>query len=348
MSGPRQVLQMSFLFACVSDGLGVDADPSATASVRDEEEAAEEQKDDGKLGFCEIQWQQEAQYDARKFMKKNFKRLDDPATAKLNLSITKIDEEKDDDRVEIIPLSSPMKVRSPLGYRSSYNVPDENPNNLNVAPKIAPVHLSAANIKAISQPVLQPPRPETSSHENLRKTSLLSLKSLSVSLRMLKHRARSDSLDTIEGSPLETIDETSRKSIFKMDLFERNLKKFVTKSNEDAFQSYTEYNQQQQNARTRPRTSFKNQKIYDRRSSMSDVQESNQNIKSLHHHSGISTSSSNIKHDTKQEAKRSKDERKAQKAADKTAEMLKEVRKRNMESSKRMSNPAARRISTAY
>lgn len=259
--------------------------------------------------------------------------------AKLNLSITKIDEEKDDDKMEIIPLSSPMKVRSPSGTYRNPSV--HSANDLNVSSKIAPVHLSVANIKTISQPL---PPPETSSpHDSFRKSSLLSLKSLSMSLRLLKNRTRSDSLENVESTTLETIDETSRKtSIFKLDLFERNLKKFVTKSNEADFQSYSEYqqNHQPQQSKSKPKLYFKNQKVYDRRSSMSDIHENNQNPKTLHHQGHISTSSSNVKH----EAKKHKDEHKKQ--VDKTAEMLKEVRKRNMETAKRISAP--RRISTAY
>lgn len=329
-AGPADTLNA---FRYISDGLA-DCDPSVPESVRDEEEEiAEEQKDDGKLGFCEIQWQQKAAFiDGRKFTKKNFKRLDDPTTTKLSLSITKIDE-KDEDRMQIIPLSSPMKVRSPLGYRSSY----ETHNDLNASPKLAPMQLSVSNIKTISQPL-----PETSSsHENLRKTSLMSLKSLSMSLRLLKNRARGGSLETVEPTMLETIDETSRKSIFKLDLFERNLKKFVTKSNETDFQSYSEYTQQQQqqHKQQRPKTYFKNQKVYARRSSMSDIHEQNPHPKTLQN-SGMSTSSTNVKH----EIKKHKDEHK--KSVDKTAEMLKEVRKRNMETAKRISAP--RRISTAY
>lgn len=324
-----------FLWRYVSDGLGAECDPSVPESVRDEEEIVEEQKDDGKLGFCEIQWQ-------RKFSKKNFKRLDDPTMAKLSLSITKIDEERDDDKVEIIPLSSPMKVRSPSGtYRPSHSVPAQSANDLSVSSKIAPVHLSVANIRTISQPL--PPPESSSPRDAFRKSSLLSLKSLSMSLRMIKNRARSGSLENVESTTLETIDETSRKtSILKLDLFERNLKKFVTKSNEADFQSYSEYQQQQQQqqAKPKPKSYFKNQKVYDRRSSMSDIHEGNQNPRTLHHHTNISTSSSNVKHETKKH----KDEHKKQ--IDKTAEMLKEVRKRNMETAKRISAP--RRISTAY
>lgn len=302
------------------------------ASIHDDEERnAEEQKDDGKLGFCGIQWQQ-------KFTKKNFKQVDDPPNKQLSISMTKIDD--DDDRVEIIPLTSPMKVRSPLGYRSTYNIDTENPNNLNVSSQTESAHLSPARIKTISHPL---PPPETS-HENLRKPSILSLKSLSMSLRLLKGRGRSDSLDGMElPTTLETIEETTqRSSIFKLDLFEKNLKKFVTKSNEAEFQTYSEYQQQQQNNKKQPKTYFKNQKVYDRRSSMSDINDPNKNPhpKLLNQNrAGISTSSSNVK----QETKKTKEENKKQ--ADRTAEMLKEVRKRNMETSKRIQAP--RRISTA-
>lgn len=313
-----------------SDCLGAELDPSVPESIRDEEEAVgEEQKDDGKLGFCEIQWQQESPFiDGRKFTKKNFKRLDDPTVTKLGLSITKIDEEKDDDRVQIIHLTSPMKVRSPLGYRSAYDV--------NVSSRPEPMNMSVSNIKTISHPL---PPPETS-HESMRKPSLMGLKSLSMSLRLLKNRARSGSVENVESTALETIEESSDKSIFKLDLFERNLKKFVTKSNEADFQSYSEYSQNHHIVKNRPKTYFKNQKVYARRSSMSDINEPNQNPKNLQHHSAISTSSSNVKH----EAKKHKEEHK--KTVDKTAEMLKEVRKRNLETSKRISAP--RRISTAY
>lgn len=319
----------------VSDCLGAELDPSVPESIRDEEEAVgEEQKDDGKLGFCEIQWQQESPFiDGRKFTKKNFKRLDDPTVTKLGLSITKIDEEKDDDRVQIIHLTSPMKVRSPLGYRSTYDV--------NVPSRVAPMNMSVSNIRTISHPL--PPPPETS-HESMRKSSLMSLKSLSMSLRLLKNRGRSNSVENVESTALETIEETSPKSIFhtslKLDLFERNLKKFVSKSNEADFQTYSEYAQTQQNAKARPKTYFKNQKVYARRSSMSDINEPNQNPKNLQHHSAISTSSSNVKHEAK------KHEKEHKKSVDKTAEMLKEVRKRNLETSKRICAP--RRISTAY
>lgn len=329
----------SHLCRYVSDALGSEVlDPNAPESIPDEEEAIEEQKDEGKLGFCEIQWQQKSPLiDARKFTKKNFKHLDNSAINKLSLSITKIEE--DDDRVEIIPLTSPMRVRSPLGYQSAYKF--EEGNSTIISKPTAPLNLAVTNIKAIPRSL--PPPPETS-HENVRRGSILSLKSLSLSLRLLKNRGRSDSVENVGMTTLETIDETSKTSIFKMDVFERNLKKFVTKSNEADFHSFSEYTQNQQNAKARPKTYFKNQKVYDRRSSMSDINEPNQqhNAKTLQR-SQLSTSSSNVKHDDK---KKHKDEHKSQKSIDKTAEMLKEVRKRNMETSKRISAP--RRISTAY
>lgn len=316
----------------VSDALG-DLDGSIAGSVHDVEVVVEEQKDDGKLGFCEIQWQQKPPFeDGRKFTKKNFKRLDEtPDGTKLNMP--KIDE-AEDDRVQIISLTSPMKVRSPLGYRSSFNIGD-NPNESTVVKKVAPVHSAAANIKTFTQSL---PPPDTS-HDNTRKSSLLSLKSLSMSLRLLKKGTRSDSLETVEPTMLETIDETTSRGIFKLDIFERNLKKFVSKSNEADFQNYAEYSQNQQHIKTKPKTYFKNQKVYARRSSMSDVHENNPNQKPLQK-STVSSSSHSVKH----EAKKNKEEHK--KTVDKTAEMLKEVRKRNLETSKRISAP--RRISTAY
>lgn len=262
------------------------------------------------------------------------KRLDDPAM-KLSLSISKIDEERDDDRVQIIPLTSPMKVRSPLGYRSTYNIEEENPS---AASRASPLNLSVPNIKTICHPL---PPPETSyQHETIRKPSLLSLKSLSMSIRMLKNRGRSGSMENVESTALETIEESSQKSIFKLDIFERNLKKFVSKSNEADFQTYSDYHQQHQ-PKSKPKSHFKNQKVYARRSSMSDINEPNQNPHpKVLQQSNISTSSTNVKHETK----KYKEEHK--KSVDKTAEMLKEVRKRNMETSKRISAP--RRISTAY
>ena len=243
--------------------------------------------------------------------------------------------------MEIIPLTSPMKVRSPLGYRSTYGIEAENTNNLKKIPS-RPEHVSLpiASIKTISRPL--PTLPEVP-HENLRRNSILSLKSLSMSLRLLKNRGgRSESVENVGmgSTTLETIDESKKSSIFKLDVFERNLKKFVSKSNEAEFQSYSEYTQNQQNSKPRPKTYFKNQKVYDRRSSMSDIGESNQNPPKTLNRSHVSTSSSNVKHEEKKKHKEEK------KSADKTAEMLKEVRKRNMETAKRLNAP--RRISTAY
>lgn len=232
-----------------------------------------------------------------------------------------------------------MRVRSPLGYKSSYNLDDK--PQLSASSKTLNVELpSAANIKTISNPFphLEPP------HESFRKSSLLGLKSLSMSLRMLKNRARSESVETVDhSSNLETIDETSRSSIFKMDIFEKNLKKFVTKSNEAEFQTYAEYMKNQKDAaKTKPKSHFKNQKVYSRRSSMSDINESSKppHGKLAQQQAGMSSgSSASMRHEA-----RKKEEHKKQ--VDKTAEMLKEVRKRNMETSKRISAP--RRISTAY
>ena len=275
--------------------------------------------------------------------------MDDSSVTKLNLSITKIDEEKDEDRVQIISLSSPMRVRSPLGYRPSYNIATIQANELNAPSKAAPVDLSVANIRTISNPF---PHAEPST-QDLRKTSLLSLKSLSMSLRLLKNRGRSDSIEHAEPSTtLETIDETSRKSIFKMDLFEKNLKKFTSKSNEADFHTYAEYTQNQQNTQTKPKNYFKNQKIYARRSSTSDINDPTKTVHpKLQNQGGMSTSSTNVKHDEKHENKAHHDRhhekkkgKEEKKSADKTAEMLQEVRKRNLETSKRISAP--RRIST--
>lgn len=357
----------NFPLRYVSDCIGAECDVSVPETARDEEgEITDEQKDEAK--FCEIQWQQKSPlFDGRKFMKKNFKLLDDTPQSKLSLSITKIDEEKDEDRLQIIALTSPMKVRSPIGYRSSYNI-DDNPSLLNVTSQLnaasdnSPVYQSLSSIKTISQP---PPPPEASSSgspkpsgspktsgspklfEGLRKPSLLSLKSLSMSMRLLKNRGRADSFDGMESTTLETIDETENRkkqtSIFKLDLFEKNLKKFVTRSNEAEFQSYSDYTQQQeqqQNKDSKTNYFFKNQKVHARRSSMSDATNQLPQPRTLshHHHAGLSTSSSNVKHLTKKQ----KDEHKKQ--VDRTAEMLREVRKRNMETSKRIQAP--RRIST--
>jgi hypothetical protein len=287
----------------------------------------------------------------------------------------KIDEERDDDRIQIIPLTSPMKVRSPLGYRSSYNIDSSVANNLNVTSKNAPVYLSSANIKTLShhihheeapshqhhshhylshprqqqqrlqqlhqqqQQQLQQMQQQTQQqqHEPTRKPSLLSLKTLSLSLRLLRSRGKSEG--TIESTHLNPILET-RKSIFGVDLFEKNLKKFVSRTNEADFQLYSEYTQQQQDAQKSSRPMiFKTQKIYARRSSMSDIHDTDVRHNVLQQQAP-SHSVTNVKaeHVVKKD--------KSHKSVDKTAEMLKEVRKRNLETAKRISAP--RRISTAY
>lgn len=252
---------------------------------------------------------------------------------KFNLSITKIDEERstNDEKVKIIPLTSPMKVRSPLGFRSSYNLDAEgnssnvgSPNVLSVT-KIPhpinnkrPIHTTSLNKEVQTM---------ATSQENLRKPSILSLRSLSFSLRMIMPtRALRGSEEHIE--PLKTIEET------KMSTFK-----------DSEFQSYSKYSQQnQQSSKSRRFTIFKNQKIYDRRSSMSDIDDANtchqRNLQSQHA-SGTSSSASNVKHDHHPKKHEHKHK------LDKTAETLKEVRRRNFETAKRI-QAAPRRISTAY
>lgn len=260
------------------------------------------------------------------------------------MSITRIDEEHDDDKIQIIPLKAPMRVRSPLGYRSSYNLDEKEDqfpstsNNLNATSnRPATVCLPAPNIKSVPRIVV----PQIVEEPPPRKTSLLSFKSLSLSLSLLKSRTRA-SEGHIESQYLKTIDEP-RKSIFKMDIFEKNLKKFMTKSTEPEFQSYSEYTQQmQENIKPARRTIFKPQKIHARRSSMSDIPDANAGHRIIHmdHGNAPSHSITNLKHE------HHKKDHKSTKSYDKTAEVLKEVRKRNLETAKRINAP--RRISTAY
>lgn len=329
----------------ISDALG-EIDPNATESVRgdEEEDVVEEQKEEGKLGFCEIQWQQKTNHApvGKKFSKKNSKRLDD-TTKKLNLTITKIEEERDEDKIQIIQLTSPIKVRSPLGYRSSYNLSVDAPvcstsNDLNVTTlKTPPVYLPSANIKSAPQP--RASNAHLVDASSFRKSSLMSLRSLSLSLRIFKNRGRM-SEGYIEPCGLKPIGEREhRSSIFKMDIFEKNLKKFVSRSNEPEFQTYSEYTEQHHPPKKTSRVGiFKAQKVFARRSSMSDIPDANINHRppQLQPASSASHMPSNVKHET----------HKKDKKQDKTAEMLKEVRKRNLESAKR--NNAPRRISTAY
>ncbi|KAG5672992.1 hypothetical protein PVAND_003073 [Polypedilum vanderplanki] len=305
----------------VADALG-EVEANAAESMRgdEEEDIIEEQKEDGN----------------------KTKRIDD--TKKLNLTITKIDEEQENDKIQIIQLTSPIKVRSPLGYRSSFNLSTDTPiqpicstsNDLNVSTfKPTPVYLPSANIKSPSRPSIVP-IPEAAPP---RKLSIMSLRSLSLSMRIFKNRGRM-SEGYIEPTILRPIGE-NRPSIFKMDSFEKNLKKFITRSNENAFQTYLEYQEQQGTSagKQQKRSNFfKQQKVHARRSSMSDVPDPNINQRPLQLQSGPSGShsTSNVKIET----------HKKEKKTDKTAEMLKEVRKRNIESAKR--NNAPRRISTAY
>lgn len=209
--------------------------------------------------------------------------------------------------------------------------------------KAGPVYLPSANIKTLHRPsVVAPP-----SEGDRRKSSILSLRSLSLSLRMMRSRGREMSDGFVEPH-LKPIEE-SRKSIFKMDIFEKNLKKFMTRSNEPDFQSYSEYTQQNQaqNQSSRRLTIFKSQKVYARRSSMSDVPDPslNQPGMQLQQTTGTSHTQLNVKHEPHHK-KHEYYEKKVHKSHDKTAEVLKEVRKRNLETAKRINAP--RRISTAY
>lgn len=251
---------------------------------------------------------------------------------KFNLSITKIDEERIDEKIKIIPLTSPMKVRSPLGFRSSYNLSTEgystsNQLNVHCSSKI-PQPTNTTHHQIVRRPSISNKEVQTmaTSQENLRKPSILSLRSLSLSLRMIMPRALRESEEHIE--PLKTIEET------KMSTFR-----------ESEFQSYSKYTQQTQQ-KNRRFTIFKNQKIYDRRSSMSDIPDENnennvnqRNLQMQH----ASTSATNVKHETHEHKKKHHKE----KTQDKTAETLKEIRRRNLETAKRIQS-APRRISTAY
>lgn len=220
-----------------------------------------------------------------------------------------------------------MKVRSPLGYRSSYNLSVENQtqstptNTLNVTPR---PHPPVTRQVHVAPPQLQK-RAISTSQDNLRKSSILSLKSLSLSLRMLmpikfQKEEEHNELGTIEESKIYG---------------ESEFQKFpphahgVTKS--------------------RKFTIFKNQKIYDRRSSMSDVPDDPTNVQQRNLHmqqtSGPSSSTTNVKHDPHHGHHKKHDHHKNQKSQDK--DTLKEVRRRNIEAAKRIQT-APRRISTAY
>lgn len=276
------------------------------------------------------------------------KKLDDPTKRRISLAFSKIAEEEfDDDPVQIISLSSPMRVRSPSqnnarGSTMYSSIPTQSSNDLNLSQKMSQVHLSVPNINPSSSSM-------KGSNENLRKPSMLSLKSLSMSLKLLRNRTQSDSLD-MEMGTLETINETQqRKSIFQMDIFERNLRRFTVKSNEDDFQTYSDYMQQQQSSSKSsiPKMHFKNQKVHARRSSTSDIHESKQ-MKSMQNQSNAhSSSQSNVKHSHEVKRGGSHGHAHEKNKQDKTAEVLKEVRKRNMETSRRMS-AVPRRTSTAY
>jgi hypothetical protein len=226
-----------------------------------------------------------------------------------------------------------MKVRSPLGYRSSYNLSVENQipgtpsNTLSIAPA-KPHPPVTRQVVRVAPPTQKEIHPLSNSQDNLRKSSILSLKSLSLSLRMLMPlKLRGEE----EHSELKTIDESK---IY----------------NETEFQKFPPHAHGV--TKSRKFTIFKNQKIYDRRSSMSDVPDdptSNQQ-RTLHMQqtSGPSSSQTNVKHDHHHHHHPPKkhDHEKVKKSnQDKDA--LKEVRRRNIESAKRIQT-APRRISTAY
>lgn len=247
---------------------------------------------------------------------------------KFNLSITKIEEEERsnfDEKIKIIPLSSPMKVRSPLGFRSSYNLNSEG-HSSNVLNVISKIPQSVNNTRPIQTSSNKEVQTIATSHENLRKPSILSLRSLSLSLRLLMPtRGHRESEEHIE--PLKTIEET------KMATFK-----------DSEFHSYSKHSQQP--SKSRRFTIFKNQKIYDRRSSMSDIPDdsNNANQRNLQSQHASSSSTTNVKHE---HYSKKHVEHKHQKSLDKTAETLKEVRRRNLETAKRLQS-APRRISTAY
>lgn len=231
-----------------------------------------------------------------------------------------------DEKVKIISLSAPMKVRSPLGFRSSYNLDEAekyepnkvSSNQLSVSSKI-PVKITSSNKEVQTM---------ATSQENLRKPSILSLRSLSMSLRMIMPlRALRGSEEHMES--LKTIDET----------------KMATFRDDSEFQKYSQH-QPPENKKSRKFTIFKNQKIYDRRSSMSDIPDPNDPKNHPQQHRNLqaqhaSGSATNIKHE------HIKHKEVKKKEIDKTAETLKEVRRRNLETAKRLQS-APRRISTAY
>lgn len=320
-----------------------------TESKDDEEEVAEEQKEESKASFCEIQWQQRTS-DSRKFTKKNFKRLDD-TTNKINLSITKIDEEVDDGKIMYIPLSSPPKsttikdqnnARIDSNISAYFNNSFKNANSarqfesndLNISTRsMHPLDQSTANIMAENGKSPQHSADYTDNVSSGRKHSnIISLKSLSLSLRMLKgrHKCSAENLEYEHG-------DDRKKSLLKGDIFEMNLKKVSTShKSEGEFQTYAEYTEQNQHQqlaqRRKSHAVFKNQKIYARRSSMSD----------------IASSSEYNKKDGK-DSKDGKEKDGKDKTKPKTTELLKKARERNTSENtiKRGGNPN-RRISTAY
>ena len=135
------------------------------------------------------------------------------------------------------------------------------------------------------------------------------------------------------------------------DIFEKNLRKFVARSNEDDFQTYSDFTQQPQPPpRVRQRTYFKNQRIYARRSSMSDLGENQQQQQqktlqqSVTNHTSNSTVNVNKPLVTKHHHKPVE----PPKQKPSTTELLKKARERNSTESAVKRAAVPRRTSTAY
>lgn len=221
-------------------------------SMKDDNEVAQDEKEDAKQGFCEIQWQERTS-DRRKFTKKNIRRLDDTSSRSIDLIFSKIDEESE--HCQYIPLSLPHQLNSidsnlsknlrrislieashasQLTRQNISNDVPVAPASTSIATNIIPSASTAESSRLDHKPVC----------ENRRKFSnILSLKSLSLSLRLLKSQKVKASTETLDKS-------------------------------DGNFQSIAEYNEEHQ-ARSRSRSIFGNQKVYDRRSSMTDMSEKN-------------------------------------------------------------------------
>ncbi|CAO1379329.1 unnamed protein product [Diamesa hyperborea] len=211
------------------------------------------------------------------------------------------------------PMISTLQMRGLVSHvRTLYSIANDKPNyidygnntDLHVASKVTPLHLSASNIKTISQP-------GPSSSEPTRKNSnILSLKSLSLSLRLLKRGKQTNSSDTSDGG-----EETSHRKV-------------------------------------RQRTYFKNQRIYARRSSMSDLGENQpqqQQQKTLQQSVTSHTSNSTVNVSKQQVVtKHHYKPVEPPKQKPSTTELLKKARERNSTESAVKRAAVPRRTSTAY